>query len=47
MDKKKLIILALSLLVVLGLAAAQYTPWLYWTLLPKNEIDEIVGEASG
>jgi len=47
MDKKKLIVLALSLLVILGLAAAQYTPWLYWTLLPKEQIDEIVGEASG
>jgi aminopeptidase YwaD len=47
MDKKKLIILALALLVVLGLAAAQYTPWLYWTLVPKEQIDEIVGEASG
>ncbi len=26
---------------------AQYTPWYYWTLLPKDQMDEIVGEASG
>jgi hypothetical protein len=30
-----------------GSASAQYLPWLYWTLLPKAHIDEIVGEASG
>jgi aminopeptidase YwaD len=28
-------------------ASAQYTPWLYWTFLPKAHMDEIVGEASG
>jgi aminopeptidase YwaD len=28
-------------------AQAQYTPWLYWTFLPKEQMDEIVGEASG
>ena len=30
-----------------GSASAQYTPWLYWTLLPKAQMDLIVGEASG
>ncbi len=36
-------------LIVLGAAAlaAQYTPWLYWTFLPSEQTDEIVGEASG
>ena len=28
-------------------ATAQMTPWLYWTLLPKEQMDEIIGEASG
>jgi hypothetical protein len=28
-------------------AQAQYTPWLYWTFLPKAQMDDIVGEASG
>ncbi len=26
---------------------AQMTPWAYWTLLPKTQMDEIIGEASG
>jgi len=30
-----------------GFAAAQQTPWLYWTLLPREQMDLIVGEASG
>jgi Peptidase family M28 len=30
-----------------SVARAQYTPWLYWTFLPKAQMDEIVGEASG
>jgi hypothetical protein len=30
-----------------GSASAQYTPWLYWTLLPKEQTDLIVGESSG
>ena len=35
-------------IALFGLAAsAQYTPWLYWTFLPKAQMDEIVGEASG
>jgi aminopeptidase YwaD len=29
------------------LAAAQMTPWLYWTLLPQEQMDKIIGEASG
>ncbi len=34
-------------LILAAVAAAQYTPWLYWTLLPQAQMDEIVGEASG
>jgi aminopeptidase YwaD len=26
---------------------SQYTPWYYWTLLPSEYMDEIIGEASG
>ncbi len=28
-------------------ALAQYTPWYYWTLLPPDQMQEIIGEASG
>ncbi len=34
-------------LIVCGTARAQYTPWLYWTFLPQEQMDVIVGEASG
>jgi aminopeptidase YwaD len=53
---KKRLICSLAVLALIGGAAAflltaraeaQYTPWLYWTLLPKAQMDEIVGEASG
>jgi hypothetical protein len=30
-----------------GAVGAQMTPWLQWTLLPKAQVAEIVGEASG
>ncbi|MDD8025108.1 MAG: M28 family peptidase [Acidobacteriota bacterium] len=36
-----------ALIVFTGSASAQYTPWLYWTLLPKVQMDLIVGESSG
>ena len=36
-----------AMVLLTGSASAQYTPWLYWTLLPKEHMDEIVGEASG
>jgi hypothetical protein len=47
MNKRSVFILMAGLALIIGIAAAQYTPWLYWTLLPKEQIDEIVGEASG
>jgi hypothetical protein len=34
-------------LVAGGVVSAQMTPWLQWTLLPKAQVAEIVGEASG
>jgi aminopeptidase YwaD len=42
----------MPIILICGLAlatavSAQYTPWLYWTFLPKAHMDEIVGEASG
>jgi len=42
----------MSVVIVCGLilaaaVSAQYTPWLYWTFLPREQMDEIVGEASG
>ncbi len=38
----------LLLILICGPALrAQYTPWLYWTLLPAQQMDEIIGEASG
>ena len=41
-----LVVLA-SALVAGGVVSAQMTPWLQWTLLPKAQVAEIVGEASG
>jgi hypothetical protein len=34
-------------LIAGGVVSAQMTPWLQWTLLPKAQVAEIVGEASG
>jgi aminopeptidase YwaD len=45
--KRAVILFAASLLLLSAAAEAQYTPWLYWTFLPKAQMDEIVGEASG
>jgi hypothetical protein len=33
--------------VAVGIVSAQMTPWLQWTLLPKAQMAEIIGEASG
>jgi len=45
---KRTIIAALVAVALVSLPApAQYTPWLYWTLLPQPQMDEIVGESSG
>ena len=35
------------LLLMCSVSSAQMTPWLYWTLLPEEQMDYIIGEASG
>jgi len=41
-------IVVIALFFSTGFASfAQYTPYYQWTLLPQNQMDEIVGEASG
>jgi hypothetical protein len=45
---KRAMLVAGALVVLLGaVAGAQITPWFQWTLLPKEVVAEIVGEASG
>lgn len=47
MKIRTLIILCFMFVLFAGASQAQYTPWLYWTLLPQEQMAEIVGEASG
>ncbi len=47
MPRRILLLSVIALFVSAGLVEAQMTPWLYWTLLPKGQMDEIIGEASG
>jgi aminopeptidase YwaD len=45
---KRMLLIAAALVVLLGVGTgAQMTPWLQWTLLPQNQMAEIVGETSG
>jgi aminopeptidase YwaD len=44
---KRLPAVLVGTLILAAMISAQYTPWLYWTFLPKGQVDEIVGEASG
>ncbi len=44
---KRLPLVIAAGLVLAAAVAAQYSPWLYWTFLPGEQTDEIVGEASG
>jgi len=45
---KRSLYLSIAVILLFSVAAeAQYTPWLYWTFLPKAQMDEIVGESSG
>ena len=44
---KRLPIILIAGLILAAAVTAQYTPWLYWTFLPKEQADEIVGESSG
>ena len=47
MKIRKVLILAALLTVFGGFSAGQYLPWLYWTFLPKGQMDLIIGESSG
>ncbi len=47
MDKRLNPILFILVLLTTRFSFAQMTPWLYWTLLPQDQMDYIVGEASG
>lgn len=47
MDKRVFLSAFILLMLVGSLSLAQMTPWLYWTLLPEEQMDYIVGEASG
>jgi len=47
MRTKKALWLFAAVALVGGMASAQYAPWLTWAFLPKEQVDEIVGEASG
>lgn len=48
MSKKiHIALFAAAVFFLAAAAAAQYTPWLYWTFLPQDQMDEIVGETSG
>ena len=42
-----MLISAAAVLLFGQAAICQMTPWLYWTLLPAEQRDLIVGEASG
>lgn len=45
---RKRVFLPILIVLFLGIpAAAQMTSWLQWTFLPQNQMDEIIGEASG
>jgi len=47
MKNRVLIFLIVMTLFVCVKVNAQLNPWLYWTLIPQEQMDEIVGEASG
>ena len=47
MRRKAALAACVVVLIAGGIASAQMTPWLQWTLLPKAQMAEIVGEASG
>jgi len=47
MIKKPAILVSAVLSIFLGSLQAQYTPWVYWTLLPEDQMAVIIAEASG
>jgi len=45
---RRAVFCCIILLLSIGVnAGSQVTPWYYWTLLPQNVMDEIIGESSG
>ena len=47
MNKRLFLTIFGLVMIIAGLLLAQMTPWFYWTLLPEEQMDNIVGEASG
>jgi len=47
MIRKRISLCILAAIVFSIPAASQMTSWLQWTFLPQNQMDEIIGEASG
>ncbi|MFO7691803.1 MAG: M28 family peptidase [Vicinamibacterales bacterium] len=47
MRGRTILVVFVAALAAGGVVGAQMTPWLQWTLLPKSQVAEIVGEASG
>lgn len=47
MAKRLIVSLFAVIFLAGGPAVAQVTPWFIWTLLPQEQMDEIIGEASG
>ena len=45
--KQTLIMMTAGILALCGMATGQAIPWLSWTFLPRAQMDEIIGEASG
>jgi hypothetical protein len=43
----KISMVALAVLLTPMTAGAQMTSWFQWTFLPQEQMDEIIGEASG
>jgi hypothetical protein len=45
--RRHVVLVACAVFVAGAFVSAQMTPWLQWTLLPRAQMSEIVGEASG
>ncbi len=47
MNKRAVFLFSVLFMIPGSFLMAQITPWFYWTLLPEEQMDYIVGEASG
>jgi hypothetical protein len=45
--KRNFVVTILAVAMMSSVGGAQAIPWLTWTLLPQEKMDEIIGEASG